>query len=587
MKFFHRSKSASGSTVRLKNIILMTSLRCFSVLLIIVIIVVGMFSYNSRRTAQEYANSLVGSIAESIKLIDSNLKTVSRYLAVYEPLSSLYSSHQPKTADEMENIYDTVYLMSNVFGLVRDVAVVTPSGNARSFISSLSIDYINTLMDENSYDFSTTAQTEPQYFFFPHHESPHDSMYVYLFPLYDTNIQRPYVERIGTVVFACETDNLENLLNLDLVQPYHCALLDSDGQEVLSRVSGQYKDSPSNLRAALNVDFMGLTIQLSQSGAFALNLSQPVPLALTMLVLFMLFTMLTFSKVIRRSLTAPINRLVQIMPSVRLQRNHVSLPSTKIEELDIIVNSINLMVDQLEEASRNTLKIRTELLETQLRNNEAELYALQSQINPHFLFNTLQCIRSLAILNRAEDVSAVCSSLSAMLRYSIREMQMVTVREEINIIRQFLNIMDIRYQGRFAFEIEVPDALLDCACPCMIIQPLVENAIIHGVASTDSGGVVRIHGDISDGVINFEISDNGAGIDDERLRQIQQRLSMQLYDMLESSNKYGHSFGLFNIQRRIQLQYGEEFGLSISSQDGWTRLFLRFPATAFSPKTPG
>lgn len=586
MKPIHRKSRLSPSTVRLKNIILMTSLRCFAVLLLIVVAVMLLLTRNTLRTSQEYANSLVGSIEESIKLIDSNLQTFSSHLAVHEPLASLYASPLPKSTDTMQDIYSTVYLMVNFSDVLRDVAVVSPQGDIRSFVSSLSVDYIEIIMDEQSYDFTSTAHTAPQYFFFPHHESPHDTMFVYLFPLYDAKVHNPQVNRVGTIVFACELENLQNLLNLGLANPYHCALIDSHGQEVLSRTSGDYKDSSANLRASLYASSMDLHIQLSQPSPAWPSLAQPIPLALAMLLLFMLFIVFYFSKVIRRSLTQPINRLVQIMPSVRLQRNHVALPPTHIEELDIIVNSINLMIDQLEEASRNTLKIETKLLETQLRNNEAELYALQSQINPHFLFNTLQCIRSLAILNRAEDVSTVCSSLSAMLRYSIREMQLVSVREEMKIVHQYLKIMDIRHQNRFAHEIDVPESLLDYACPCMIIQPLVENAIIHGVASTDSGGIVRIHGSISDNIIRFEISDNGAGIDDERLHQIQQRLSIQLYDMMESADKYGRSFGLFNIQRRIQLQYGEEFGLTISSEEGWTRLFLRFPATPFSPTPP-
>ena len=180
-----------------------------------------------------------------------------------------------------------------------------------------------------------------------------------------------------------------------------------------------------------------------------------------------------------------------------------------------------------------------------------------------------------------EDVSAISSALSAILRYSIREMQQVSLREEMGIVRQYLKIIDIRYQNRFSYEIEIGDDVLDCACPCMIIQPLVENAIIHGVAASDGGGTIRILGRVEGGVVRIEVADNGAGISAEKLAELQQRLQLQLFDMMEAHEKYGKSFGLLNIQRRIQLQYGEEYGLTLLSADGWTRLLLRFPAVKF------
>ena len=115
----------------------------------------------------------------------------------------------------------------------------------------------------------------------------------------------------------------------------------------------------------------------------------------------------------------------------------------------------------------------------------------------------------------------------------------------------------------------------------MIIQPLVENAIIHGVAASDGGGTIRILGCVEGGVVRIEVADNGAGISAEKLAELQQRLQLQMFDMMEAHEKYGKSFGLLNIQRRIQLQYGEEYGLTLLSADGWTRLLLRFPAVKF------
>ena len=572
------------STVRLKNILLMTSLRCFVVLTILVCILLFMIAEDSRRASQEYASSITASICESLKLIDGNLQSVSRYVSVSPPLASLYQPSIPQSSETMENIFDMVGITVTFSDIIQDMSVVSPRGTVRSFFSNLSTEYIDVLMSEGLYDFSQNSISDFQYFFFPVHESEHDSLFLCLFPLIDTSVKSQQVGRVGTVVLGCKLSSLESLLDIGLSYPYKCALLDASGQEIVSYSSEDFDPDGAPLQVSLDSQAIPLTVELSTYGQISPAATPAIIISFCLLLTFLIFTVVYFSKVLRQSLTHPIERLVQIMPSVTLQRNRACIPPTGVDELDVIVRSINTMVDQLEETSQNAMRIKTRLLESELRNNEAELYALQSQINPHFLFNTLQCIRSLAILSHADDITTISSALSAILRYSIREMQLVTVRGEMNIILQYLKIVDIRYQHRFSYEIDVPDDVQRYACPCMIIQPLVENAVIHGLSAADSNGTIRIIGSVSDGEIHFEIADNGAGISEERLQEIQTRLQLQLFDMLEDQ-QFGKSFGLFNIQRRIQLQYGEEYGLTIATADGWTRLRLHFPAVTVQKKT--
>lgn len=580
-----RKMKRKPATIRLRSIILTTSVRCFCLLILIVCLLLFMSYEEARRSSQDYVTSLAASINESLGLIDANLKTVGRYLSVYAPLSSLYRSpsHQSST---MQSIFDMVDLTVTYSNVIQDMAVVSPNGTVRSFFSNLAIEYIDIMIEEDLYDFSDTALSDYDYFFFPAHETAHDSMFVFLLPLISTDVQTPHAKRVATVVLACRMSTLESLVNINLPYPYSCALLDANGQPVVSSASEGYQPSAADLHAQLASSVMPLTISLSTRGRTELLIKPIVPISLGMLLLFLMFTTFYFSRVLRRSLAQPVERLVRVMPSITLPHNHLLVPHTHVEELDVIVDSVNLMVEQLDAATRNTVKMELELMETQLRKKEAELYALQSQINPHFLFNTLQCIRSLAILHHAEDISTISSALSAILRYSIREMQQVSVREEMNIIRQYLKIMDIRYQNRFSHEIDVPEALLDYACPCMIIQPLVENAIIHGVSASDHNGAIRICGRVCESTIHFEVADNGAGISGEKLRELQTHLNLQLFDILKDKEPYGKSFGLFNIQRRIRLQYGDEYGLSITSDGGWTRLYLRIPAVPFEKAPP-
>ena len=571
-------KSIRKKPVHLKNILLVSTVRCFVLLALIVALCVTYLAVDSRRSSQEYVSSLASSMDESLNLVDSTLQTVGRYLSTSETLTSFFLSSANQSPTHLQTIYDTMDLTVIYSDIIQDIAIVSPDGMVRSFYNSYSLSYIDQLKSEGAYDFSSTALSSPRYFFFPDFRGEHDPMFIYLFPLISTSTRADAV-RIGTVVLACRQSALESILKLDLSSPYRCTLEDESGREVVSATGGDFVETRSCVSASLSSSALPLKIHVSSQGGYRGQITSIVAAMLGMMIAYVAFTLLYFSRVLRQRLVQPIHQLVEAIPA--LTSSHQPLSATFVPELDVIVGSINRMVAQLEEAHSNAIHMQTELLETQLRNNEAELYALQSQINPHFLFNTLQCVRSLAIIHGVEDISAISSALSAILRYSIREMQQVSLREEMNIVRQYLKIIDIRYQNRFSYEIEIADDVLDCACPCMIIQPLVENAIIHGVAASDGGGTIRILGRVEGGVVHIEVADNGAGISAEKLAELQQRLQLQLFDMMESHEKYGKSFGLLNIQRRIQLQYGEEYGLTLLSADGWTRLMLRFPAVKF------
>lgn len=570
----------SRPAARLRSILLRSAIRLLLVLVIILALIVGVLLRDSRRSLQEYVSSLAQSMDESIGLIDSTLSTVRNYLSVFEPLTELYHSPENVSTEQLDSVYNLVHMTVAYSDIIQDMTVVSPGGDKRSFFNSFAVSYIDRIADEGSYDFASGELDPPRYFFFTEYDTAHDPMFLYLFPLVYTS-PKYGVERVGTVAMACRLSIFEPLLDLDISSPYRCQLLDGEGRALVTRTDERFQPRASTIQARREAGDMPLTICVETDSGTLPAMTPAMASLLVTLVGFMLFAALYLSRVFRKHLMQPIDDMVEAMPGITLHEGQGELAPTGVEELDVIIRGINRMLAQLEEASEARIRMNTQLLETQLRNNEAELYALQSQINPHFLFNTLQCIRSLAILHGAEDISAISSDMSAILRYSIQRMHQVSVREEMRIVRQYLNITDIRYQKRFTYDIDVPEGVMGCSCPCMIIQPLVENAIIHGVAAVNSGGRIEIRGQIIEGTLHFEVADDGAGIDAEKLAELQARLRLQLFDMLEDPSTYGKSFGLLNIQRRIQLQYGEEYGLAIASGGGWTRLSLRLPAAPF------
>ncbi|MNV65596.1 Sensor histidine kinase YpdA [compost metagenome] len=204
---------------------------------------------------------------------------------------------------------------------------------------------------------------------------------------------------------------------------------------------------------------------------------------------------------------------------------------------------------------------------------ELELQALQSQINPHFLFNTLNVLSRLALLEGADKTSDLIISMSNLLRYSLQRLDTpVTLQEEITHIKEYAAIQQARFRERIRFELDADPAVLQVEIPALTLQPLVENAYHHGVANMESGAVISLKVLKAETGVLIEISDNGAGIPEETLQAIMR---------LEASSDSGKSTGLGtrNVLKRLQLFYGEDDLVQIRSGLGQgTTITIRIPA---------
>ncbi|GAX91682.1 sensor histidine kinase [Effusibacillus lacus] len=242
---------------------------------------------------------------------------------------------------------------------------------------------------------------------------------------------------------------------------------------------------------------------------------------------------------------------------------------TSRDEMQILAHAFNVMKGNLQEHLR-TIQERAEIKRLL---QEAELKSLQSQINPHFLFNTLNTISKMAYLEGAEEISELINSVSSMLRYSLRKLnQAVTVSEEAEHVQNYFYIQKKRFGSRIQTEVVVDDACLNLPIPNLTLQPLVENAFIHGIDDLEEGGkiVVRIYCNTQHCTI--EVQDNGKGMSEE--------VKTQLLSLEQTRIPQGHSTGLgvHNVLKRLALFYGEEVTWAIESQVGaGTLIRLQFP----------
>jgi len=264
------------------------------------------------------------------------------------------------------------------------------------------------------------------------------------------------------------------------------------------------------------------------------------------------------------TMTRPINDLSKAMRKVNEEDFSVQIKNRRNDEMGKLIDSFNFMTNKINSLIR-------EVYQEKIAQKNAELEALEAQINPHFLYNTLDSINWMLIAKEEYEISDVIISLGNLMKYCVdKNNAMVTLEQETDYVVSYLFIQKIRMEDRLEYEINVPESLKQFRVPKLILQPLVENAIKHGIEPHKEGGIVRIRVLEQEDAISIEVEDNGKGIDEMRLRQLEGHLSGEDQEFT--------SIGINNVDKRIRLHYGEEYKIRIVSDFGkGTRVIITIP----------
>ena len=279
-------------------------------------------------------------------------------------------------------------------------------------------------------------------------------------------------------------------------------------------------------------------------------------------VVVLITVIVLYSVRVTRRITGPISvlsRKAQQFGSGDFTPTPVETHITELQTLDTGFNDMARRVDAL----------MTKQVEDQRSLHRAELELLQAQINPHFLYNTLDSIAILAESDRGEDVVTMVTSLSTFFRNSLNKgADILSLGAECAQVQSYLEIQQIRYSDILRYEISIPQELMDCMVPKLILQPLVENALYHGIKNRRGMGMITVTGEEKDDDLLLKVSDNGAGMDEERVRELQAGIYEDKHTGL----------GLVNVHKRIRLYCGDTYGLSFESTSGkGTVVTVRLP----------
>lgn len=267
----------------------------------------------------------------------------------------------------------------------------------------------------------------------------------------------------------------------------------------------------------------------------------------------LILILITFlSYYIPLSITHPIRKLSEVTDQVAKGDLTVRSDVRSGAEVSVLNDSLNTMIDKINELLE---QVKTE----QGRLRKAEFELLQSQINPHFLYNTLDTIVWLAEAGEQKKVVDMVGSLSDFFRTSLNQgKDMVSVKEELQHSRSYLEIQQVRYQDILQYEIQVPEPLFCYLIPKITIQPLVENALYHGIKNKRGIGKIMITGKREKDYFVLIVEDNGAGMSRERLEAVREGMN-------QKSQTEKDIYALYNVNERIRLNFGQKYGLSIDS----------------------
>lgn len=572
----------------------------FIPVIVLLIVIVSMVSYYVFYSAMEgQITDNIGSIVEqanyTVDLYFKDAKTTMAYLGQQESIVHMLMNYD--TMDTEDRYYEQQEIdgiLSNTSFMkdhISDCMIVGVNGYQSNMPQKYNIKMDTDLLSEEW--MKPYIGQQQKFYFTPAHKNDYyysqdqnDAINVIsvILPV-DYN-----QKRIGYIILDMDFNKMNELISLkNSMSGLQFLITDSDGIIIFADRPEEIKDTvPKGIVNAYKEKKNGIYVNYDKEKYFAVYqpsevtdwellgiipssiLNGPARQLLLILIFIILpvFIILTFilSRVMTRRIKEPLSDLVVQMEGVDIENPNPFVVKNSVSEIEELGNKITDMIDRI-----NHLVKQSYLLE--MNKKDAQIEALLSQINPHFLYNTLQLIKTDAVINDSKNVSYIINCLSKFLRYTINNKQMyVELSDEIDHIYYFSEIYKLRFPGKFSMEIKISDEVKKYNVPKLILQPLIENSIRHGIKEKEDGGSIIVSGFSEGEDLYIIIEDNGNGIPENCMENIKERIRYP-------GKEDGH-VGLSNVHERIVLRDGEGYGIMNieSSENEYTKLTLRLKA---------
>jgi len=573
---------------------------------VILMILVQFFYYFrfyilTQERARNYENTIISQTITKINSVLKDVESAANVIAYNRHVQDFINSESYSERSLILGpfTYDVLGDVKSLNPNIYNVWITDYKGNITTTSLNYDTEIYNTF--QSGYQYNDDSLKTPVYTSIMKDNYTGRFFFLYINPILDTTGRIELLKKIGVCTIMVDTSKIQELIvNMELTPNSLFVILDSENKVVASNDKMKQGELFNDIKLEDQNGFefnktavyknTRVMLQQKDLGKAGWKIVSALPLnELTSDMqsmksfgiatgIILLLILVSIGYFFMSNITSPVIGLVREMNKIGEKNISFRLQVHSTNEVGILAMDINKMLNTIEDMTRRIFSSQTRLYEMELAKKQAELTALQSQINPHFLHNTLNCISGLGLANGVAEIAGICSAMSNIFRYSIRKDDLVLVREEVECIREYLFIINARYGNKYTSHVEVEDAIMDMKTLKIILQPLVENALYHGLEKMDEGGEMKIKGFCDmDGDICFEVSDNGEGIEENILNDIRSNLyKISIHPEIINSR----GIGIVNIHNRIRLAFGEKYGLSIESKvNEGTRVLIKMPVS--------
>ena len=534
-----------------------------------------------RNDKRNYAQSIVTNLTHHTEELANSLKLMAEtisYTAYTSPFLTVTKAKKTPYEQQLKRIFNKLVDSSPYIHsiLLKDTAGIIYSFSSFDYSLAASLDQQHQIFSIDAYSESYSNKLNLS--------TTNTTYATYMQPIFSDKYTTEK-KIIGTCIIIFSFEALDQIYqNIPFSSESLFALLDSSNQILISNQDNettyqQFSNNKTHFIMQLNcpsVTNWSIICSIPYSELYS-EIATLYYLS-TILIIIMFLTFFLLSRYFSQEIISPLNNIANFLRHDSFYVLHNKLVAEGCQETKALCTHINQTLNQINELNHTVVHNQAQLYEKELATKQAQLSTLQTQINPHFIFNTLNAIKGLTYQNDLKGIAISVDSLAHIMRYCLNQNNMTCIKDEFISIKNYLKIIEIRFPKRFLFHLNMNDEIGAYEMPRFLLQPLVENAISHGLEPKTEKGTLTLSADLRDNnILHFECTDDGVGIPLDELEALKQNINnLSSVSNLQTKNHF--KIGLANINKRIQLIYGTPYGLSIYSSPKGTTVCVDFPA---------
>lgn len=528
------------------------------------------------QSLKRYCSTTLDNIEINIASMATSMKKTSTMFSSKQETQSYLQSASTDTHQLQRQSFSDLIGMSQSYTPDLVDIIVWDKNSPTSMISYIPADMENFTVER----FRNSAMNKQSYFEFYIQPATREPFLMYFSPVFMTTFSEDFGKYIGNIAIICKTETLSKLVNstsdmqLQIKDEASRRILYSNNYTLPKQEIPNPKTYEETLRIPntnLSVDGTAYASQVS-----LLNDSRSGPLIL--FALLSLFYLAYIAFAVHHIIIRPIHKLNQEIESIDYEHDKPQIRTSLKNEIGSIASHVNTLLERVYSLNQHNITSQARLYEMELSKKQTQLYAYQSQINPHFLYNMLQCMRGISLMHGIREVAQICTNMADLFRYSIKGAFLVYLEDELSIIDKYLYMIRVRFQDKITYSLEIAEDTKKCKIPKMILQPLVENSIFHGLESIEDNGFIHIRTFREGDGLFITIQDNGIGFDEVTLKELEELLSQDIPSDINATFNEAKGLGIINIHNKIRLYEGTEYGISILSRPSDTLVTIRLNA---------